>query len=184
MRWPISLLAAVALGVGGCSGAGDPDAATRGPEGSSTSTTAPPAACSAVESLVEQRTGHVLPGVAVEYEHHPPTSGLHAGRLAAGAYDEPIEEPRQVAGLEAGLVIVQYSLPIDPDDAERLAGLVETSAAAGEPGVVVAPAGPMDERAAVALTAWGKRQFCSTVAMDDIAAFIDRFAGSGPGGHA
>jgi hypothetical protein len=135
-------------------------------------------ACDAVEQLVEPTEGHILPGGTVAYQHHPPTSGRHLADLPArGVHTEPIEETRQVYALESGFVLLQYGAGLP---AEGRAALEQF--AADEVFVIVAPAVAIDGDRAVALTAWQQRQLCDDVSTEAVGAFVERFAGQGPGG--
>ena len=130
--------------------------------------------CGPVEGIQEPSSIHVLPGVEVTFTYSPPTSGPH--RFPApppGIYDSPIAEPTQVAALEEGAVMLQYSSGVD---AAAIASLEQL---AGEDGVIVAPGvRPFDNSSAVAFTAWGHRQLCTAVDVSMAQAFIDDRVGA------
>ena len=161
-------LAAGVLAVLASAACGDDDDASAAGAGS----------CSAVEHLVEPTQGHVLPGAAVSYQHHPPTSGRHLADLPArGVHDAPIDESRQVYALEGGFVILQYGPALSADGRAALERFAD-----GQPFVIVAPAAaPNDGGRTVALTAWENRQLCDDVAATAVQSFVTRFAGHGPG---
>ena len=130
------------------------------------------AQCSDIVLDVDPTTFHVLGDAEVAYDQSPPSSGPHA--LPApepGVFSRPIAETNQVAALEAGSVIVQYDRSVSADE------VAELEALAGN-GVVVAPASrPMDDDAAVALTAWGARQLCDGVDLGTARAFARTYVG-------
>lgn len=132
-----------------------------------------PDACAPVEQVVEGGALHLLPGVEVTYEHSPPTSGPHELPAPAGGVSPtPIPEPRQVAFVETGGVILQYDRAVDGDDVAALEALASES-------VLVAPAvRPFDDDARVAFTAWSNRQLCDAVSIDAAENFIGTYAGA------
>jgi hypothetical protein len=134
--------------------------------------------CSAVQRLVEPTQGHVLPGAAVSYQHHPPTSGRHLADLPTrGVHDAPVPEEQQVYALEGGFVILQYGPALPVAQQQALAAFADRQAF-----VMVAPAAvPIDDGRAVALTAWENRQLCDDVSSAAVTDFIARYAGKGPG---
>ncbi len=136
------------------------------------------ASCGEPEQLVEAGSIHVLPGAEVGFAHSPPTSGPHEiPGPVEGVHRSPITEPRQVAALESGLVLLQYGTDAAAADVEALRGL------AGEHGVVVAPgARRFDNGADIAFTAWGVRQLCNGLDLEAARAFVDRHRG-GAGAH-
>ena len=115
---------------------------------------------------------HLLPGADVPpFSTHPPTSGAHQlGNWPTGLLDGPIDEPVQVALLEAGEVLVQYD---GLDDAER----EELERLARLPQVTIAPND--DLPAAVVATAWTYKQTCSAVDVDALRGFVRAHAGKG-----
>lgn len=120
---------------------------------------------------------HVLPGAPTpSYLVDPPTSGAHQpGPSITGPLREPIAPQVQVGMLEQGRVVIQY-VDLSRADVRRLEALNSAD-------VLVAPAGSLPGDTRVAATAWTVHQHCSgldTAALDD---FVERFAGTGPGGH-
>lgn len=157
-RWACSALALVfafAACSGGEGGAGD------GGE----------SACGEVERIMDSRgPTHVVDVEAVEYDHHPPTSGPHfAGNPPEpGVHDEPLPEAMQVLALEVEMVVLQYDDSV-ADDAGSLEVLAE-----GRKDVIVMPAAtPLDGGSAVAFTAWGLRQRCADLSDSVLAAARD-----------
>lgn len=150
------LLAAGLVMLAGCSGGGSA------------------AVCAPVERIVEAGNIHVLPGTEVTYEASPPTSGPH--QIPApepGVYAEPIAEPLQVAMVESGYVLVQYGSSVDAAAVTALEAL-----ATSQDDVAVAPGvRPFDDEAAVAFTAWSKRQLCTATDVDAAQMFIDEHVG-------
>lgn len=132
--------------------------------------------CDSVEVLVEPIQGHVLPGVAVSYRYHPPTSGQHVPELPeAGVHTVPIDETRQVFALENGFVMLQYGPAVSDDDQRALEALAEL-----DDRVIVAPAVSIDDDRVIALTAWQRRQLCGGVSTDDVRSFVASHVGQGP----
>jgi hypothetical protein len=133
-------------------------------------------ACGAVETLVEPTEGHVIPPAAVPYAHHPPTSGRHyPDAPAPGVHRAAIAEPVQVAALERGWVFLQYARGrASSADRRALEEVAKARQPRGRPRVVVvvAPAARIDERAAVAMTAWDHRQLCRRASVPDAARFV------------
>lgn len=131
-------------------------------------------ACGDVERLIDSSSLHVLPGAEITYEHSPPASGPHQlPAPAAGVQEEPIDEPLQVAALEAGMVVVQYQPTVSPQ------GVADLEALADPDVVIVAPAvRAFDGDAEVAHTSWGRRQLCTSPDVDAAAAFIEAFQGA------
>ncbi len=128
--------------------------------------------CAEPESFLDSRSFHVIDATQtdIDYSVHPPTSGPHTVFVPdAGIHTEPILEPDQVAALEHGMIIIQYD-PAKTSNAERdqlhaYAGIAED--------VIVAPAAhPIAGGQRVALTAWGTRQLCDSLATPDARAFI------------
>jgi len=135
------------------------------------------AACGPVEAIVEPTIGHVLPGVPVAYTHHPPTSGRHyADAPAPGLHASPIDERNQVAGLELGWVLVQYTAHVAPSDRRALARLA-TPSSIRTAAVLVAPVTRIDDHRPIAFTAWQHRQLCRRLSLSAARAFVARFAG-------
>lgn len=132
-----------------------------------------PEACSEPERVIEPSSVHVLPGVEVNYEASPPTSGPHLiPAPSPGVHTAPIDEPRQVGALETGIVIIQYSSVVGADEV----GVLE--ALADENQVIVAPGfRSFDDGASVAFSAWGIRQLCSDADSATAQTFIDTHAG-------
>jgi hypothetical protein len=130
--------------------------------------------CASVERILEPSSIHVLPGAEVTFTYSPPTSGPHRFPAPSpGVYDSPIDEPTQVAALEEGAVILQYGSGVD---AAAIAVLEQLRV---EDGVIVAPGvRPFDDSAAVAFTAWGHRQLCTTVDVSTAQTFIDDRVGA------
>lgn len=131
------------------------------------------AACSAVERVLESSGTHVLPGVEVTFEYSPPTSGPHqVPAPGPGVSEDPIAEPLQVAALEQGWVLLQYSPEAPAADIAALEALASTD------GVIIAPgARPFDDDATFAFTAWSRRQLCSALDLAAARAFIVGYQG-------
>ena len=128
-------------------------------------------ACGQIEQILEPRASiHVIPGHEVEYRYRPPTSGPHyASDPDPGVREDPLPEADQVAALELGKVVVQYS---DDVPAAEAAGL--GAAASGRTDVIVAPAaGRIDGGRAVAFTAWGLRQRCTGASVGAALEFVE-----------
>jgi hypothetical protein len=127
--------------------------------------------CSDTQRLIEPGSIHVLPGNDVRYDYSPPTSGAHqVPAPESGASSEPIAEPRQVAALEVGFVLVQYSSAASAEDIVALESLASID------GVIVAPAvRPFDQDAAYAFTAWTQQQLCEGLDLKAAEAFVDRY---------
>lgn len=131
------------------------------------------ASCSDTERLIEAGSIHVLPGNEVRYDHSPPTSGAHqVPAPESGASSEAIDEPRQVAALEAGFVLLQYSSAASATDIAALELLASID------GVIVAPGiRPFDQDAAFAFTAWTQQKLCNVFDLEAAEAFVDRYLG-------
>ena len=128
-----------------------------------------PSACGPVteEEFDPQSSLHVAGETEVEYLTWPPTSGPHlTGAIPTGQAEDPLSGPLQVAALEAGKVLIQYS-NLSAGDAEKLGEL------AGE-NVIVAPGADLPDD--VVLTAWTTKQKCSAVDMGAHRDFIEVYA--------
>lgn len=127
------------------------------------------------EPLDPRSVQHLLPGAPEPaYSSEPPTSGAHlAGGAPAGVQEAPVVRPAQVALLEAGGVMIQYT-GITGTDLRRLRRLAERE-------VAVAPNPGLD--APIVATAWRHRMSCpgaGGAALDALEAFIDAHKGEGP----
>ncbi len=131
------------------------------------------AACSEPERIVEAGNVHVLPGAEVTFDLSPPTSGPHEiPAPPAGVHGDPISEPRQVAAIESGMVILQHGSEVAAADVHMLRALAD------DRGVIVAPgARAFDDGASIAFTAWGTRQLCSGLDLAAAESFVDRYLG-------
>ncbi len=108
----------------------------------------------------------------------PPTSGARTAKLAPwGIHSKPISNELQVANLDEGGVIVQYSCDAQ---AEQCASLVKTLEAIGnsytDKKVIIAP-GPGIVDAHISLSAWGRLMKSDTVDTTKIREFIDAYEG-------
>jgi hypothetical protein len=112
---------------------------------------------------------HVLPGSPVTYLTDPPTSGPHAGAAPSGDVDEALAGPVQVAVLERGDVLVQYSPELGDEEVAFLRDL------AGDR-VVTAPNDALP--AAVVATAWQWKLVCEQIDLDAIDRFVADRAGA------
>ncbi len=178
VRRPPPALAVVALALllVSCSGggSGSPESGSGSGSGSG-SDTAGRCGPDTEEQLDPTSVQHLLPGAPEPaYTTDPPTSGAHLpGAAPAGAQDDPVPRPAQVALLEEGGVMVQYN-GVTGVDLRRLRSLARRE-------VVVAPNPDLDE--AVVATAWRHRLACGGAggpALDALKAFIDAHEGNGP----
>ncbi|MGI9601616.1 MAG: DUF3105 domain-containing protein [Acidimicrobiales bacterium] len=119
---------------------------------------------------------HILDGAEVDYLTDPPTSGPHgAVAVPEGIVGEPLSRSTQVAVLEAGRVLVQYSETVSYDAVIELTAIEH-------PSVVVAPNPGLDEP--VVVTAWTWKMECSEVdeeVLADINAFAEERSVAAPG---
>jgi hypothetical protein len=122
------------------------------------------------EELDPASLTHVIAADDARFRTNPPTSGPHVGTAApTGALTESIPGAVQVAILEAGNVLVQYSPDLDAGGVEELRGLVADT-------VVVAPNAELP--APVVATAWTYKLSCEAVDLDAVGDFIDDHAGA------
>ncbi|MGI8685207.1 MAG: EamA family transporter [Acidimicrobiales bacterium] len=161
----VALVALLVLFVG-CGGGGS---------GGSGSDAAGPCGPETEEQLDPTSLQHLLPGAPEPaYTSDPPTSGAHrAGGALAGAQDDPVSRPAQVALLEKGGVMIQHRGATGAD-LRRLRTLADRE-------VVVAPNPGLDHP--VVATAWRYRMACEGAggaALDALEEFIDAHKGKGP----
>lgn len=129
--------------------------------------------CAAIERVIEPGSIHVLPGNVVRYMYSPPTSGPHQVPAPdPGIFSEAITEPRQVAALESGFVLLQYDRSASAADVAALEALASIQ------GVMVAPGvRTFDQDASIAFTAWTKQQLCIGLDVEAAEAFIEEHVG-------
>ena len=170
MLRPLLLGAALTLSIGTAACGG----------GAPTGADAPEAGCGEVvqERIDPDHLVHLLPGAEEPaYLTDPPTSGPHAPAAARhGVADGPLTRAEQVGQLEAGVVLVQHDGGLAADDLAVVEGLGD------QPDVLVARND--DLPAPVIATAWTQKLVCASVdggSAAALSAFVDEFAGDGPG---
>jgi hypothetical protein len=118
------------------------------------------------------------PGVRVKYSTSPPVGGPHdPNPLPGGVYDaafstDPAKQPsiyQAVHSLEHGYVIVWYN-NLSGDEKDSL-----TKALTGEQKVIVVPYPAMPDGHKMALTAWGRLDYCGKPSTKAAQAFINLY---------
>jgi len=108
---------------------------------------------------------HVLGDAEVDYLTDPPTSGPHGtAAIPEGALPTPISRSTQVAILEAGRALVQYTDAVPAQDVAVLAALADEL-------VVVAPNPDLPEP--VVVTAWTWKMTCADGGDESATAIAD-----------
>lgn len=117
---------------------------------------------------------------AVKYKTSPPVGGNHSGkgRTPGGVFNEPFVEQvgaqgntifQAVHSLEHGFVIVWHN-GLNPDEVAQY-----EKAFRGEDEVIVVPYPKLKKGKKVALTAWGRLQYCDEPSARVAEAFVKRF---------
>lgn len=138
-------------------------------------------ACRTVQEPIDPASSiHLLPGAPDPvYRTNPPTSGPHQltglAAVPRGVLTAPIPDRIQVALLEKGGVLIQYSAATSV--ATPPAAL--SALAIGQPLVALAPATELG--GAVVVTAWTWKATCTTADAAGIRQFITVHEGHGPG---
>jgi len=176
--------AAVGLAIVAAACGGEPATPPTASEPGTTATpTVVPATCAEIEHPVEQGGGHLVEDATppVPYSSTPGTSGWHAGgAVRQGVFTEAdaLLESQIVAVLEVGGVVAAY----DPDELDdvSLTELVRLAEDEYAGDLTVTPFDG-DMGAPLVLNAWATRRPCTGLVAADLAAFIEEYAGVGPG---
>lgn len=170
-RCAIALLAITVTGCGGAGAEGPPR-----PEGT--------AACADIEFPTLQGGLHLIGDrePPVPYSSTPPTSGWHTrGNAEIGVHGpgDTLTEPEQVGILELGGVVVTHGTLPESSRTELAAFVREHY----QDRVALTAYDKLAD-GAVAFTAWGVLQRCSSPDLDALAAFADAYAEPEPPEHA
>lgn len=126
-----------------------------------------PCADPVAERLDPASSQHLLPGADGEYPSSAPTSGAHrSGNHPTGVLSQPIPRPVQVALLEEGGVIVQYTDAVSASARRDIKAFVRANE-----GVTSAPALASPE-ADIVVTAWQYKMRCGDFDADAFADFV------------
>jgi Protein of unknown function (DUF3105) len=110
----------------------------------------------------------------VEYEHQPPTGGLHNPVwLNCGLYTEPQPSEVAVHPLEHGAVWLAYAPDLDERDLALIADLV-----AADPKVLATPFEDLPDDAAVVATAWARQLAVADADDPRLAEFVEQYVDS------
>lgn len=135
------------------------------------------AGCGEVRELGDLSQEHIN-DKAITYETSPPAGGAHQdGVVAAGAYDIPLsadstKQPniyQAVHSQEHGYVIVWHN-GLTEKEADAISRTVDP-----EDEVISVPYSKLRKGQKMALTAWGRIQFCEKASAQMIDAFVDRY---------
>jgi hypothetical protein len=135
------------------------------------------AGCGKVRTVGGLSRGHKQ-GVAVKYSTSPPVGGDHdPAPLGPGVLTEPLSTDattkpsiyQAVHSLEHGYVIVWYNA-LKPAEVETL-----SKAMTGEDETILVPYPQMPDNHKVALTAWGRLEYCGKPSTRVVEAFIERY---------
>ncbi|MBI3362987.1 MAG: DUF3105 domain-containing protein [Chloroflexi bacterium] len=146
----------------------------------------PAANVSATEMKVpDEGRGHVDSGVAVNYQHYPPSSGAHWGSPAApvewGFHAEAVPPEAWVHNLEHGGIVALYHCPTDCPDTvaalRQLAGEVPASKY-GSAKIVVTSDGKITSK--VIALAWDRELDLSDFDRARLMEFYKRWVDQGP----
>ena len=130
--------------------------------------------CGRVQTFSNLSRNH-RDGVAVKYSTSPPVGGDHDSHpLSGGVYDtafstDPAKQPsiyQAVHSLEHGYVIVWYN-GLTSDEKDAL-----TKALSGQAKVILVPYPDMPDSHKMALTGWGKLDYCGKPSVKAAQAFI------------
>jgi len=108
----------------------------------------------------------------------PPTSGARATKTAAwGTHSSPISSELQVANLDEGGVILQYSCNAQTEQCASLVKSLKTIADSYSGKKIIIAPGPGIVDAHISLSAWGRLMKSDTVDTTKIREFIDAYEG-------
>jgi uncharacterized protein DUF3105 len=135
------------------------------------------AGCGDVQVVGDLARDHVE-GTRIKYKTSPPVGGPHqSSTVAAGVYDKPFStDPAKspniyqaAHSLEHGYIIIWYD-GLKDDQITALDRAVRS-----ERETILVPYRTLKNNQKMAMTAWGRLQYCSKPGPDAVRAFIDRF---------
>jgi type II secretory pathway pseudopilin PulG len=148
--------------------------------GSSFNKIALAAGCAKVQTIKGLTNKHVQ-SATISYKTSPPTGGNHdpvplgAGTYPAAFSTDPTKQPsiyQAVHSLEHGYVIVWYK-GLSTTELDAM-----TKAVSGESKVILVPYPDMPGTSKVALTSWGRLEYCGKPSTRVATSFIKRFKNS------